>query len=379
MSNHNRTVALDTETTGFSFSAGHRILEIAALEFDEATGLPLDAFHEVIDPQRDVPAEVSAVHGWTSEKLQGKPLFKDIAPQLLEMCSGAHLVIHNAPFDVPFVDSELMLCGMPRLSDVAASITDTLALSRTWLRMRSNTLDALCARYGVSTAARVHHGALLDCELLASVYPGLKADSDDAQRLLNAVLPRPHGQALPQSRDELAHVHLAYERLLKVINAEQKRYTEALREACGNADAEGPGWAVVFTNRGGTNWDKVKKDHLKDVDLTPYEKKPVAAMSVKETEVSKADAAAKASTGLPAPATEAATTGTASAQAQVEPADPPSNVVQFPRQTSIFDHRVSASLGVEQPPASYGKEPGELSDEQAAALLAKASAHVALF
>jgi DNA polymerase III subunit epsilon len=274
-----RTVALDTETTGLG-PEFHRLLEVAALEFHPETGAILTPYHEVINPQRDVPAEAAAVHGWTTEKLQDKPLFVDIADGLLEFVDGAHVVIHNAPFDVGFLDTELARAGKPKLTDVAASITCTLRTSRTWVRAKTHTLDVLCDRYGIDKTKRVLHGALVDCELLAAVYPHLMEDARRLERILNQILPREFGAALPDTLDEAVEMHLVFDDIIKVIERERKRYTELARTKAEGLMQEGDDWELVYQNRSSTDWEKVKKKFLEGVDLKPFIKHS-AAMSIR--------------------------------------------------------------------------------------------------
>lgn len=276
-----RTIALDTETTGIG-PEHHRLLEIAALVYDPETGSIGSTYHEVINPQRDVPEEAALVHGWTAEKLQDKPLFLDVADSFLEFVTGAHVVIHNAPFDIGFLDAELGRAGKPKLSDVALSVTDTLRVSRTWVRARSHTLDALCDRFGVDKTKRVLHGALVDCELLAAVYPHLMAEARRIEGVINQVLPRPIGAELPDSLEAGAEMYLVFDDIIKTIEREQKRYGELVRTMAEGLPREGDGWEVQFQNRSTTDWAKVKKAHLVDVDLKPFIK-ATAAMLIRRS------------------------------------------------------------------------------------------------
>jgi DNA polymerase III subunit epsilon len=274
-----RTVAVDTETTGIG-PEFHRLLEIAALEFDPDTGAIAEPFHRVIDPQRDVPEEAAKVHGWTNDKLVGKPLFADVADDFLAFCTGAHVVIHNAPFDVGFLDTELERAGKPKLTSVALSVTDTLKVSRTWVKAPSHTLDSLCDRFGVDKTKRVLHGALVDCELLAAVYPHVMAAARRMEELLNQILPRPMGAELPDNLHEAVLMHLALEDIKKNIDREQKRYTELVRDLVEGLPREGDGWEVNFSNRTTTDWEKIKKKYLEGVDLKEFQKAS-AAMQIR--------------------------------------------------------------------------------------------------
>lgn len=165
-----RQIVLDTETTGLHVEEGHRILEIGAVELvgRRFTG---NNFHEYINPERDIDAEALAVHGITPEFLADKPVFSEVAERFFEYIKGAELVIHNAPFDVGFMDAEFALLnqGYPPLHEVCG-ILDTLALAKKMHPGGRNSLDALCRRYGIDNSHRELHGALLDAEILADVY-----------------------------------------------------------------------------------------------------------------------------------------------------------------------------------------------------------------
>jgi len=164
-----RQLLVDTETTGLDPKQGHRIIEIAAVEVvnRRLTGRHL---HYRIDPERDIDVAATEVHGMTRDDLRGMPRFADVAGEFVDFARGAEWIIHNAPFDVAFFDSEFDLCGLPRSASVYASLVDTLALARDSFPGKRNNLDALCERFGVSNAHRTLHGALLDAQLLAEVY-----------------------------------------------------------------------------------------------------------------------------------------------------------------------------------------------------------------
>jgi len=164
-----RRIVLDTETTGLEPAEGHRIIELACLELDgrRATGRH---FHRFVNPGRDIDLAATQVHGMTAEDLADKPKFADIADEFLEFVDGAELLIHNAPFDVAFLDLELGFAGHMVSSATYAKLTDTLALARDMFPGKRNSLDALCERFGIDNSSRTKHGALLDSELLAEVY-----------------------------------------------------------------------------------------------------------------------------------------------------------------------------------------------------------------
>ncbi|MFD1217879.1 MULTISPECIES: DNA polymerase III subunit epsilon [Microbulbifer] len=166
-----RQVVLDTETTGLDPKSGHRIIEIGCVELinRKLTGRH---YHQYINPERQVDDGAIEVHGITNEYLQDKPVFAQIADDFMAFCEGAELVIHNAPFDVGFIDAELKRLKSPRWQNVVAhcSVLDTLALAREKHPGQKNNLDVLCKRYFVDNSQRDLHGALLDAEILADVY-----------------------------------------------------------------------------------------------------------------------------------------------------------------------------------------------------------------
>jgi DNA polymerase-3 subunit epsilon len=164
-----RQLLLDTETTGLDPRQGHRIIEIAAVEVVNRR-LSGRHLHFRLDPDRDIDAAATEVHGMTRDDLRGKPRFADIAGEFVDFARGAEWIIHNAPFDVAFFDAEFDLCGMPKSASVYGNLIDTLALARDSFPGKRNNLDALCERFGVSNAQRTLHGALLDAQLLAEVY-----------------------------------------------------------------------------------------------------------------------------------------------------------------------------------------------------------------
>jgi DNA polymerase-3 subunit epsilon len=162
-----REIVLDTETTGLDPYQGHRVVEIGCVELENRfpTGR---TFHCYLDPERDMPAEAFSVHGLSSDFLKGKPVFSDLADELLAFLEDAPLVIHNAGFDVAFLNAELERARRRPLA--RERLVDTLLLARRKHPGGSNRLDDLCARYGIDNSRRTKHGALLDAEILAEVY-----------------------------------------------------------------------------------------------------------------------------------------------------------------------------------------------------------------
>jgi len=174
-----RQVVLDTETTGLEPDEGHRVIEIGALELIDRR-LSGRRFHSYLNPQREIEDGALEVHGITREFLLDKPLFGDVAEDFLNFISGAELVIHNASFDLGFLDMELgRLSACPgRIADFA-SVLDTLELARELHPGQRNSLDALCKRYAIDDSSRSLHGALLDAELLAEVYLAMTGGQTD--------------------------------------------------------------------------------------------------------------------------------------------------------------------------------------------------------
>ncbi|RYE77473.1 MAG: DNA polymerase III subunit epsilon [Oxalobacteraceae bacterium] len=164
-----RQIVLDTETTGLNPRTGDRVIEIGCVEMvnRRLTGSNL---HVYINPERDSEEGALAVHGLTTEFLSDKPKFAEISAQLLDYVAGAEIIIHNAPFDVGFLDVEFGRLGLPPFQKHVAGVIDTLVQAKSLYPGKRNSLDALCDRYGISNAHRVLHGALLDAELLAEVY-----------------------------------------------------------------------------------------------------------------------------------------------------------------------------------------------------------------
>lgn len=171
-----RRVVLDTETTGLEVTQGHRVIEIACVElFDRRpTGRN---FHRYLNPEREIDAVAMQIHGLTSDFLADKPRFPDIADELVEFLEGTQLLIHNAPFDVGFLNAEFALMGRPGIETVCP-VTDTLAMAREIHPGKRNSLDALCERYQVDNSRRSLHGALLDAQLLADVWLAMTRGQD---------------------------------------------------------------------------------------------------------------------------------------------------------------------------------------------------------
>lgn len=172
-----RQIVLDTETTGLSAENGDRIIEIGCVELlhRKLTGRNL---HHYINPERDSHEDALKVHGISNEFLRDKPKFAQVADELLAYLEGAELIIHNAPFDIGFLNKELSLLGLPPITRIVTGVTDTLVMAKEMFPGKRNGLDALCDRLGVDNSGRTLHGALLDAELLADVYINMTRGQD---------------------------------------------------------------------------------------------------------------------------------------------------------------------------------------------------------
>jgi DNA polymerase-3 subunit epsilon len=206
-----RKIVLDTETTGLDPRQGHRIIEVAAIEMD-GRKVSKRTFHRYLNPEREIDEGAAAVHGLTLDRLQDEPKFIEVAPALLEFIAGAELIIHNAPFDIGFLNAELALAGLPPLNN---AVIDTLKVAKELHPGKKNNLNALCDRYQIDNSHRTLHGALLDTELLAEVYLGMTrgqesllgeeiSDEDGVQFTASGEAIRLSVRVLPASADDLA-------------------------------------------------------------------------------------------------------------------------------------------------------------------------------
>ncbi len=223
-----RQIVLDTETTGLEWQQGHRVIEIGCVEI---VGRKLTGrrFHCYLNPGREIDPGAQAVHGITAEFLADKPRFGEIAVELIDVIRGAELVIHNAAFDVGFLDNELGLLGMAPLAEVCGGVVDTLKLAKELNPGKRASLDVLCERHGIDNSGRTLHGALLDAELLAEVYLAMTRGQESLVMDLDLPPAAPEaGNGSPAERvplrvlcaneDELA----AHEKLLDEITREAK-------------------------------------------------------------------------------------------------------------------------------------------------------------
>ena len=221
-----RKIILDTETTGLDFRAGDRIVEIGCVEL-RGRQLTGQRFHAYINPDREVPQGAIEIHGLTNEFLADKPNFAEIVADFVEFIRGAELVIHNAAFDVGFLNNELGLLQMESIDQLCGEVIDTLRMAREMRPGKKNNLNALCAEFGVDNSGRQVHGALLDAELLAEVYLAMTRgqntleiafDSTPVDYAAGGARQRPPLVVLRASEEELAE----HERVLGEITGEAR-------------------------------------------------------------------------------------------------------------------------------------------------------------
>lgn len=205
-----RQIILDTETTGLDPALGHRIIEIAAVEICNRRFTDRH-YQQYINPQREIDAGAMEVHGISSEFLADKPKFRDVAGAFIDFVAGAELIIHNAPFDVGFLDHELALLDLKPIRDYCPVITDTLKLAKSLHPGKRNSLDALCERYQIDNAARTLHGALLDARLLAEVYLAMTRGQESLLIDIGGTAPPPLEGGLVHADVELYVLHASPE------------------------------------------------------------------------------------------------------------------------------------------------------------------------
>jgi DNA polymerase-3 subunit epsilon len=219
-----RRIVLDTETTGLEPALGHRVIEIGAVEIvnRRITGR---TYHTYLNPDREIDAGAIEVHGITNDFLTDKPRFRDVSADLLEFVAGAELIIHNAPFDVGFLNAELGRLDAGTITAQCASVLDTLKLAREMHPGQKNNLDALCRRYEIDNSDRSYHGALLDAQLLAEVYLAMTRGQDSLA--IEAMPAAVAAEVAAFKPGKLHRVRVSAEEL-----AEHAAYLEAMRKEC---------------------------------------------------------------------------------------------------------------------------------------------------
>lgn len=220
-----RKIILDTETTGLDPAQGHRIIEVACVEMINRR-LTRNNFYKRIHPERAIDAGATQVHGIALEDLENEPKFAEIAEAFLAYVDGAELIIHNAPFDVGFIDAELSRLKQASIT-TRCTITDTLAMARELHPGKKNSLDALCDRYEIDRSARTHHGALLDAELLSDVYIAMTRGQDSLAIGLESGNATLSNSAKPLERPAVVRVWRADETELKLHHELRQRLDQA--------------------------------------------------------------------------------------------------------------------------------------------------------
>ncbi|HHK5604322.1 DNA polymerase III subunit epsilon [Neisseria polysaccharea] len=225
-----RQIILDTETTGLYADGGDRLVEFAGLEMVNRQMTDKN-LHLYVHPERDMPEEAARVHGLTIEVLEEKnaPPFAEVGRQIADFLRGAELIIHNAKFDVGFLNMEFRRMGLPTVEELGCTVTDTLAMAREMFPGQKASLDALCNRFSVDRSKRVLHGALIDCELLGEVYLAMTRRQFDLM-----------GAAAEEKMETkpVAHTETKRSGKLKVIRADENelaehgQYLDGLGEAC---------------------------------------------------------------------------------------------------------------------------------------------------
>lgn len=225
-----RQIILDTETTGLYADGGDRLVEFAGLEMVNRQMTDKN-LHLYVHPERDMPEEAARVHGLTIQVLEGKnaPPFAEVGRQIADFLRGAELIIHNAKFDVGFLNMEFRRMGLPTVEELGCTVTDTLAMAREMFPGQKASLDALCNRFSVDRSKRVLHGALIDCELLGEVYLAMTRRQFDLMG---------EDEKEEPAAKPVASAEMKLGAKLKVIKADEAelaahgRYLDGLGEAC---------------------------------------------------------------------------------------------------------------------------------------------------
>lgn len=230
-----RQIFLDTETTGLYHAQGHRVIEVAAVEVINRR-LTKQHFHYYLNPDREIDQGAQEVHGISLEFLQDKPRFADIANELIAFIADSELIMHNAPFDVGFLNREFGLIEQKSVEDITAKITDTLKIAKEMRPGQRNSLDALCKHYGIDNSKRTLHGALLDAELLADVYMAMTRGQDSLMMELDKPQQK-NGDAIQQIKQPV---------LVKLANqAETSAHDEYIAALAKSSDCL---WAKLQVN-----------------------------------------------------------------------------------------------------------------------------------
>jgi len=252
-----RQITLDTETTGLEHENGHRIIEIGCVEVVQRR-LTQRNLHFYLNPEREIDAAASQVHGMTLDDLRDKPRFAEVVDQFLAFCEGAEVIIHNADFDVGFLDAELARLGRGSFRACCRGVVDTLSLAKEQFPGKRNNLDALCERLMVPNAHRKVHGALLDAELLAEVYLGLtrgqgtfeidlQSGSIDSLAVAGDEDWPPRGLIVVNARPDELEAHAALLDLLAKASGKAPLWRRAAAEEAAEGGVPAPRTAAAMT------------------------------------------------------------------------------------------------------------------------------------
>lgn len=218
-----RQIVLDTETTGFDHENGDRIVEIGCIEMVDRI-ITDNHFHVYINPEREMPLDAFEIHGLSTEFLSDKPLFAEVGQSFLNYVDGAELIIHNAPFDIGFLNFELTRMGLPKVTE-RSPVIDTLVMARELYPGQRNTLDALCRRLDIDNSDRTLHGALIDSVLLAQVYLNMTGGQETL--LFNEPLPNETTSQATKSKSPTTRKPLP---IIRATEEELKAHTQFMAE-----------------------------------------------------------------------------------------------------------------------------------------------------
>jgi DNA polymerase-3 subunit epsilon len=271
-------IVADTETTGFSPKTD-RLIQFGAAQFDPQTGELGETLHLYVNPGMPIPPAVQAIHGISDADVADKPRFEEVADQIADFLRGANVVAHQAPFDVGFLNAEFKRAKREEFEKLPNKIICTRRMARAVRPRDAATLDALCDVFGIDRTIRTFHGALVDCFLLAQVYPHLAKLQEAQNQVLTGLLPFVPGAELPEDLVWLGRAHVAIDDLMKRIEIEKKRVTEKIRVITAGKPFESEDFTVEFTPTTTTKWDQIKDKYLAGVDLAPFQK-PGSKMTI---------------------------------------------------------------------------------------------------
>jgi len=278
------SVVLDTETTGWSPKKGDRVIEIAAARFDPATGELREKFHHYVNPGFPIEEQATAVHGITNEMLADKPPFAAVAEDLANFVRGARVVIHNAPFDVGFLNAEFEQANKESFESLPEKVICSRRIARFVMPpQQPANLNALCDAFGIDRSVRTLHSALVDVALLAQVYSRLVPVAARREEAFASLLPFPRDAELPADKNMLGCAYTKIAQLIGLLKAEQERICEVIEPLLGGTDYEHRDFTATFSPEIRTAWDKVVKAHLKGVDLSKYIKTFDPKLTIKPT------------------------------------------------------------------------------------------------